>query len=204
MNNVCPDHGGNTDVERYAKPNGYGYATERCLCYTSGDGCDCDEQDEALAIANLASFGPATMCLDASVWMDYDGGIITAESGCSQSFMDMNHCVQVVGYAFLEDENGEYYDDDDNNGSQNSKSNKSGSRDFENREGYFIVRNQWSVSLFVFATLKNDIYNIIILIIYCFLVQEYWGMNGYAYVAMGNGYTNTCGSLNDITQVYFD
>ena len=146
MNSICPANGGGSG-ERYAKPKGYGYATERCLCYTNGEGCDCDEQDEAQAIANLASFGPSTMCLDASVWMDYEGGIITPESGCSQYFMDMNHCVQVVGYAFLssDDEEEEDDNDDDRSGSR-SNSGKSGSRDFENREGYFIIRNQWSVS----------------------------------------------------------
>ena len=52
------------------------------------------------------------------------------------------------------------------------RSNKSGSRDGGAREGYWIVKNQWST---------------------------YWGMSGYAYVAMGD---NTCGILNDMTQVY--
>lgn len=78
----------------------------------------------------------------------------------------MNHCVQIVGYAFTDgsDENEEA----ENNGSGSG----SGSQDESKREGYWIVRNQWG---------------------------NYWGMNGYAYVAMGE---NTCGILNDMTQAY--
>jgi cathepsin F len=157
----CPKDN-NNNKNRYAKLKGYGYATDRCVCYTDGTGCDCDDQNEALAIRNLASHGPATVCLEASLWQDYAGGIISSESGCSSKFLDMNHCVQVVGYAF------------DTNDKEDQQSKSHDSRDDTIREGYWIVRNQWS---------------------------ENWGMNGYAYVAMG---ANTCGVLNDMTQVYMD
>jgi hypothetical protein len=80
----------------------------------------------------------------------------------------MNHCVQVVGYAFTTNSNKE----DGGSGDHKSGSRDGGSRDRGNREGYWIVKNQWS---------------------------KYWGMNGYAYLAMGD---NTCGILNDMTQVY--
>lgn len=84
----------------------------------------------------------------------------------------MNHCVQAVGYAFTDtDDDDAVADDDDGSGSGSHKSG-SGSRDDGSREGYWIIRNQWS---------------------------EYWGYNGYIYVAMGE---NTCGVLNDMTQVY--
>jgi len=169
-NNNDGDDGSN-QYQRYGQIDGYGYATDRCLCYTDGSGCDCDKQDEALAVRNVASYGPATVCLEASLWQDYAGGIITSDLGCTSAFLDMNHCVQVVGYAFNEvDEDGEM---DNRDLSSNSNSN-SGSGDEANREGYWIVRNQWGNS---------------------------WGMNGYAYVAMGD---NTCGVLNDMTQVYSD
>uniref|UniRef100_A0A7R9WXZ3 Peptidase C1A papain C-terminal domain-containing protein n=1 Tax=Craspedostauros australis TaxID=1486917 RepID=A0A7R9WXZ3_9STRA len=179
---ICPaegnSHDGSNDnndnynsgsqSQRYGQIDGYGYATDRCLCYTDGSGCNCDTQDEALAVRNVASYGPTTVCLEASLWQDYAGGIITAELGCTSAFLDMNHCVQIVGYAFNDgDEDG----DDNNNSGSNSHSG-SGSRDDSDREGYWIVRNQWGSS---------------------------WGMNGYAYVAMGD---NTCGILNDMTQVY--
>lgn len=154
----------NNDNPRYAQIEGYAYATDRCVCYTDGSGCNCDEQNEMLAVMNVASFGPATVCLDASTWQDYTGGIITAESGCSSEFLEMNHCVQAVGYAFQEVENDESDRKDKNSRSDDGKN--------KQLEGYWIIRNQWS---------------------------KYWGMNGYAYVAMGS---NTCGVLNDMTQVF--
>lgn len=155
---------------RYGQISGYGYSTDKCLCYTDGTGCDCEEQNEKLAIGNVASYGPATICIDAMYWQYYEGGILTADCGCGSGFMDMNHCVQAVGYAFTEGtENGE---EDNNVENQNSHQSGSGSQDDAQRTGYWIVRNQWG----------NN-----------------WGMNGYVYVAMGE---NTCGILNDMTQVY--
>jgi len=156
------NYGDYSSQGRYGNIKGFGYATDRCICYTDGSGCDCDDQDEGTAVRNVASYGPAVVCLEASLWQDYAGGIITADLGCGNSFLDMNHCVQVVGYA--------YTDGSDNN--DNNEDSKSGSQDDSNREGYWIVRNQWGNS---------------------------WGMNGYAYVAMGY---NTCGILNDMTQAY--
>jgi len=125
---------------RYAAIEGYGYATDKCLCYTDGTGCDCDEQNEGLAIRNIASYGPAVICLDASTWQSYAGGILTTESGCQSGFMDMNHCVQVVGYAFVDESDAEGGGDE-----QNSQE-ESESRDESRRSGYWIVRNQWSNS----------------------------------------------------------
>ena len=164
---VCPNGSGdksNNNEQRYAKIKGYGYATERCICYTDGTGCDCDEQDERKALMNVATYGPAVVCLEASTWQDYQGGILTSEVGCSAKFLDMNHCVQAVGYAYVDTS-----DDGEENKSSHSRS---GSRDDGNREGYWILRNQWSSN---------------------------WGMNGYIYLAMGD---NTCGVLNDMTVVY--
>ena len=166
MQNTCPsnDQQGNP---RYGNIAGYGYSTDRCICYTDGTGCDCDKQNEKLALQNVATYGPATVCLEASLWQDYAGGIITTDLGCTSAFLDMNHCVQVVGYAFTDG------NDSNNNGDEKSNSrSRDGSKDSGTREGYWIVRNQWS---------------------------ENWGMYGYAYVAMGS---NTCGILNDMTNVY--
>lgn len=110
----------------------------------------------------------------ASTWQDYNGGIMTSDIGCGQEFLAMNHCVQVVGYAFTTDEacEGEDCNDNNNNNQKSGSGSKSGSRDSSKREGYWIVRNQWGTN---------------------------WGMNGYAYVAMGQ---NTCGILNDMTIAY--
>ena len=101
------DDGSNYDYSylsapRYGKVKDYGYSCDRCVCYTDGTGCDCDDQDEWRALMNVASYGPATVCLDASAWQDYGGGIMTSDSGCSAQFLDMNHCVQAVGYAFTD------------------------------------------------------------------------------------------------------
>jgi hypothetical protein len=163
-----------SNLGRYGNIQGYGYATERCICYTDGSGCDCNDQDEDMAVRNIATYGPAAVCLEASLWQDYNGGIITSELGCGQEFMQMNHCVQVVGYAFTTDVDCEGEDcDNDNDRSGSGSRSKSGSGDSSSREGYWIVRNQWG---------------------------ENWGMKGYAYVAMG---ANTCGVLNDMTIVSF-
>jgi len=173
ISQTCPagSHDSNNDgngynFARYGKIAGYGYATDKCTCYTDGSGCDCENQNEGLAVANVATYGPAVVCVDAAEWKDYSGGIISSESGCSSAFLDVNHCVQVVGYAFDSD------DDEDQNGNGSKSGSGSGSSDNQQRNGYWIVRNQWS---------------------------EYWGMYGYAYVNMGE---NTCGILNDMIQVY--
>jgi len=164
MDKTCPSSQYYEGVERYAAIKSYSYVTDRCVCYTDGSGCDCDEQDESTAVRNVASYGPASICIDASVMQDYTGGIITSDSGCSSEFMSMNHCVQVVGYAYT-----------DGSGDEESGSNSGdGNENNAQREGYWIIRNQWGNS---------------------------WGMNGYAYMAMGD---NTCGILNDMTQPFFD
>jgi Papain family cysteine protease len=160
------------EYKRYGVIRGYGYATKKCVCYTNGSGCDCTNQNEGYAIRNLATYGPAVVCLDASTWQDYSGGILTADSGCSSGFMDVNHCVQAVGYAFYgDDDNGREGGGEDNHGGSHDNKNSRDESDSK-RNGYWIIKNQWST---------------------------YWGMNGYAYVAMGS---NTCGILNDMVQVY--
>ena len=86
--------------------------------------------------------------------------------------MDVNHCAQVVGYAYVSDGDDEA-EGGGGSGSHSGSGDHGGSNDDKSsRSGYWIVRNQWSA---------------------------YWGMNGYAYVAMGD---NTCGLLNDMVIAY--
>jgi len=43
---------------------------------------------------NLVAWGPLSVCVDASSWQDYTGGVLMA-SDCTTS---IDHCVQLVGY----------------------------------------------------------------------------------------------------------
>ena len=131
---------------RYGNIKGYGYATDRCVCYSDGSGCNCDNQNEGLAVRNVATYGPAVVCLDASLWQDYTNGIITNDIGCSQKFLDMNHCVQVVGYAYTDGS-----DEDEDEGSGSGSGDKSGSKDDGSREGYWIVRVSFCRAWFCWA-----------------------------------------------------
>jgi C1A family cysteine protease len=132
------NYGDYSSQGRYGNIKGFGYATDRCVCYSDGSGCDCDDQDESTAVRNIASYGPAVVCLEASLWQDYSGGIITSELGCGSQFLDMNHCVQTVGYA--------YTDGSDNEDGEDGENKSGGSQDGDKREGYWIVRNQWGNS----------------------------------------------------------
>eukprot|EP00977_Amphora_coffeiformis_P009401 scaffold2179_cov165-Amphora_coffeaeformis.AAC.5 len=152
-NNANDDYWAPYDFSRYGSTlAGYGYATEPCVCYTDGSGCSCDSQNENLAVRNVATYGPAVVCVDASDWQDYTGGILTSASGCSADYLDVNHCAQVVGYAFAEAGNGSDENSGDRNSgdeqqSHNSQDRNLGSRSGDNDvsyEGYWIVRNSWS------------------------------------------------------------
>lgn len=128
---------------------GYGYATEPCVCYTDGSGCSCNSQDENMAVRNVATYGPAVVCVDASDWQDYAGGILSSASGCSADYLDVNHCLQIVGYAFAEANDGENENsgDEGNSGSGDNQDRNLGSGSGDGNvsyEGYWIVRNSWS------------------------------------------------------------
>lgn len=91
----------------YAKITGYTYAVPPCTD-------SCSSQDTSLLASNLATYGPVSICLDASSWNDYTGGVMTL-SGCGgYAYSDVDHCVQLVGY---------------NAGATNP---------------YWLVRNQWA------------------------------------------------------------
>jgi len=61
-----------------AKISGFSYATQ-------------SDNETAMQIA-MASSGPLSICVDASSWQNYNGGVITS---CGDS---LDHCVQAVGW----------------------------------------------------------------------------------------------------------
>lgn len=76
----------------YATISGWQYATPAC---TSGA---CNNQNMTLLAANIQTYGPASICVDASNWNDYTGGIMTTAGCGGYAADDLDHCVQLVGY----------------------------------------------------------------------------------------------------------
>lgn len=72
-----------------ANITGFTYATTPCYGL-------CPSQDEATLLKNLGAVGPSSICVDASSWSGYQGGIYS--SGCSHAYTALDHCVQLVGY----------------------------------------------------------------------------------------------------------
>jgi len=81
--------------------------------YTAEDGnCNFQKQDVVAKIsnwqyatelyseeeiqANLLSWGPLSICVDAEAWQDYEGGVMTWEECAWINLLD--HCVDLVGY----------------------------------------------------------------------------------------------------------
>jgi C1A family cysteine protease len=85
----------------------YEYATEPCFG-------TCKGQDEDTLAKNVANGGAPSICVDASAWQDYTGGVMTSKS-CSSTYSSLDHCVQLIGY----------------NG-------------YGTSSGYWIVRNSWA------------------------------------------------------------
>ena len=90
-----------------ASVGAYSFATPPC------DGA-CEDQDLG-QLADIVRTTPVSVCVDASLWDDYTGGVLKA-SACSANYLDLDHCVQVVGF------------------------------DSTGPEPYWIVRNSWSTA----------------------------------------------------------
>jgi len=73
-----------------AHVDGYTYAIPPCQD-------SCDKQNGTHAMMAVAAVGPMAICVDASNWSDYSGGIFPSD-GCSADYNSQDHCVQVVGY----------------------------------------------------------------------------------------------------------
>jgi len=74
-----------------AKMSGWEYATPACF-----DACK--SQDEEKLKQNLYEAGPVAVCVDATAWQSYRGGVMTPSSGCRGDYRVLNHCVQLTGY----------------------------------------------------------------------------------------------------------
>jgi len=55
-----------------------------------------DTYSETEIQQNLVSWGPLSICVDASNWQDYEGGVMTWEE-CAW-INELDHCVELVGY----------------------------------------------------------------------------------------------------------
>ena len=79
----------------YAEVTGYEYAVPKCTD-------TCEHQDlEKLAAATAE--GPVSVCVDASAWNSYTGGVMSYEACGPAGAMDLDHCVQLVGYNYGDD-----------------------------------------------------------------------------------------------------
>lgn len=75
----------------YATVTGWNYVIPEC---SSGA---CTSQDTAGLAAAVAE-GPVSVCVNAGVWNDYTGGVMT-QAACGDYSADaLDHCVQLVGY----------------------------------------------------------------------------------------------------------
>jgi len=54
----------------------------------------CAAQDELTMAHNVATTGPASVCVVANIWQTYTGGVVT--SGCDKAYDEIDHCVQAV------------------------------------------------------------------------------------------------------------
>ena len=76
---------------------GFTWATPSCPEYGKGNGCT--TQDLQTLKANVASHGPASICVNAESWHDYTGGVMTEKTCRRMNYPSMDHCVQLVGYS---------------------------------------------------------------------------------------------------------
>jgi len=106
-------NGGNTDTAYEYVIAAGGQESESDYPYTGADGtCSFDKSDVAATISswsdattdkdettlenNLVQYGPISVCVDASKWSAYTGGVLTHFQCAFINILD--HCVQLVGY----------------------------------------------------------------------------------------------------------
>merc|ERR1712007_27956 len=75
----------------YATVSGYSYAVQPC---TSGS---CENQD-LKGFAAALEHTPLSVCVNAGVWNDYTGGVLTSTACGSMGADSQDHCVMAVGF----------------------------------------------------------------------------------------------------------
>merc|ERR1712176_192211 len=75
----------------YAQVSGYKYAVKPC---TSGSCADQDLKGLAAALEQT----PVSVCVNAGVWNDYTGGVLTSAACGSMAADAQDHCVMAVGF----------------------------------------------------------------------------------------------------------
>merc|ERR1711879_1122366 len=75
----------------YAQVSGYSYAVKPC---TSGA---CENQD-LTGLAAALEKAPLSVCVNAGVWNDYTGGVLTSAACGSMAADAQDHCVMAVGF----------------------------------------------------------------------------------------------------------
>jgi hypothetical protein len=81
----------------FAQVTGYSYGTEPCRG-------SCDSQDTQKLSESVASYGPASICVNAGQWSLYTGGVLTQAACGGYAMSDIDHCVQLTGYNAEADE----------------------------------------------------------------------------------------------------
>jgi hypothetical protein len=76
----------------FATVTGYDYATPAC---SSGA---CNTQNMTLLAQNIATHGPASICVNAANWNSYTGGVLTEAACGGMASSNIDHCVQLTGY----------------------------------------------------------------------------------------------------------
>lgn len=88
-------HNGNCTAhvsKEVAKVTSYRFAIPECK------DTFCSNQSEIDLMPQLAANGPLSICVNAMLWPNYTGGILT--EGCGGAIFALDHCVQLVGYDF--------------------------------------------------------------------------------------------------------
>jgi hypothetical protein len=78
-----------------ASITGFTYAVPTCQ---SGS-CDSQQQHSDAALTALHNRGPISICVDATQWQFYSGGVMS--SNCPHAANNLDHCVQMTGYEYV-------------------------------------------------------------------------------------------------------